>query len=221
MASKGLEIIYCLSELWAELDTNLKEGVGTCRMSPLTPWKTHLPSQAVPLGEEPPCLLPLNLSGKSVHFVILGRIKMNFHSALFKSEVFYPVTTSIFAKLSLQPNRLCSIVTVCIFPGYLSKGRYGMHFFKAGNAWVEHTRSLNLEEHRCDARKCSLKICSMVVVIPYFLNINECSNIPVKFSFGVWILRFWKGMPYSVVAGLSKRTSASAYSQSLLPTWVL
>lgn len=128
---------------------------------------------------------------------------MNFHSALFKPEVFYPVTTSIFAKLSLQPNRLCSIVTVCIFPGYLSKGRYGMHFFKAGNVWVEHTKSLNLEEHCCDALKCSLKICSMVVVIPYFLNINECSNIPVKFSFRVWILRFWKGMPSSVVAGLS------------------
>lgn len=46
----------------------------------------------------------------------------------------------------------------------------------------------------------------------YFLDIIECSNSPVKFSFRVWILRFWKGMPYFMVAGLSKRTSASTYS---------
>lgn len=103
-----------------------------------------------------------------MNFVILGRIKMILYITFLKPEPCYLVTTSVFAKRSLQLNRLCSIMTVGVFPGYLSKGKYEMHFFKAENVWVEHTKSLNLEDHLCDALKYNLKICSVVVEIHIF-----------------------------------------------------
>lgn len=144
LGSKGLEIICCLSELWAEQDTDLKEGVGTCTTSPLPPGGTHLLPQAGPLGIEPPFLLSLNLPCKSMKFVILGRIKMIFYFAFLKPELCYLVTASIFAKLSLQKNRLSSIMTMRIFPDYLSKGRNESHFFKAGTYKVSKSERTSL-----------------------------------------------------------------------------
>lgn len=136
LACKSLKIICCLSELWARLDTDLKEGVGSCRTCPVTPWKPFLPPQAVPLARDLQILMSLNLPGKSMRFVILGRIENEAPSCFSQPWTLSPCDNQNFGKThSLQPNRLCSIMAMCICSGYLSKGKYGMHFFKDWKWW--------------------------------------------------------------------------------------
>lgn len=130
---------------------------------------------------------------------------------------------------NLQLNRLCSIMAMCIFPGYLSKGKHGMHVFKAWQ-WCEWTYTYTtLAARHYDALKYTLIICKQgrhsMVVMWDFLHFNKSSSIPVKLSLCVSILRFWKWMFYFKVPGLSKRTSSSfsnmpfAANLSIMGTW--
>lgn len=145
---------------------------------------------------------------------------MKLQAAFLKPEVCYPVTNSILIKLPVCSQIGCAVSCQRAFFQVISaKESMGCTSLNLGNDGDEHTKSLNLEMHHCDALKYSLIICKRgwysVVVMWNFLNISECSNIPVKLLFCLWILRFWKGMFYSMVAGLSRRTSASSSSNTV------
>lgn len=119
---KGLEIICCLSEFRAGLDTELKEEGGSCRMSPMTPWKPHLLTHTVLLGWELPILKSLCLPGKSMHFVILSKIENEASGYFCQTWALLPCCKQHFSKTPcFQPNGWRSIVAMCIFPDYVSK----------------------------------------------------------------------------------------------------